>query len=147
MLRKTKRCGICGEVHVLADFPTQNARKDKHGSVCKICKAKTERVNYMKNRKKWLGFIGADNLSCECCGYNKNFIALQHHHRDPSLKDKIVSKMFMNSFTEANKQWLLNEMKKCTVLCSNCHDIFHGEYGLKDFTESDLNEFLKENKV
>ena len=61
-------------------------------------------------------------LGCKLCGYKKHACALHFDHLDPSNKLTIVSKM-NNYSIEAIK----NEMRKCRVLCANCHAV-HSEY-------------------
>lgn len=60
-------------------------------------------------------------LKCEICSQNHPAI-LQFHHVDPSQKDFCVM--------EASKcGWSIKrikeEIKKCRVLCANCHLILH----------------------
>ena len=58
---------------------------------------------------------------CSHCGYKKNPVALQFHHVDPSTKLYNVACMRRSSY----KQWgkIKTEMRKCIVLCANCHSI------------------------
>ena len=59
-------------------------------------------------------------LGCELCGYRKHACALQFDHIDPKTKFKIISRM-NNYSIEAIKK----EMRKCRVLCANCHAELH----------------------
>lgn len=57
---------------------------------------------------------------CQLCGYSKCLAALELHHIDPSIKDF--------SFNKAkNTAWdnLVPELKKCILLCANCHREVH----------------------
>jgi hypothetical protein len=58
---------------------------------------------------------------CAHCRYKKNPVALQFHHVDPSTKIENVACMRRSSY----KQWgkIKTEMRKCIVLCANCHSI------------------------
>lgn len=53
---------------------------------------------------------------CMRCGYNKCYRALEFHHRDPSTKEFGIA-------TGEGRSWkrLEPELKKCDLLCSNCH--------------------------
>ena len=53
---------------------------------------------------------------CAECGYKKHPAALHFNHIDPTKKTGNVSKM---------KTWkkVKEEMRKCEVLCANCHAI------------------------
>jgi hypothetical protein len=55
-------------------------------------------------------------LGCLTCGYKKSSDALQFDHLDITTKVREISRMSACSFTV-----LKNEMRKCRVLCANCH--------------------------
>ena len=56
---------------------------------------------------------------CIRCGYDTCLKALEFHHIDPSKKD----------FTISNDHFRLldavEEIKKCILICSNCHKELH----------------------
>lgn len=54
--------------------------------------------------------------SCVCCGYNKCNRALQLHHIKPEEKNFGVSDKSYYAWAK-----LENELKKCVLVCSNCH--------------------------
>ena len=58
---------------------------------------------------------------CSHCGYKDNPAALQFHHVDPSKKLQNVSMIRRSSYS----QWkvIKAEIRKCIVLCANCHSI------------------------
>lgn len=56
---------------------------------------------------------------CEKCGYDKCYSALHFHHTDPSTKEYKISDI--RNLNES----LLSEVRKCQVLCSNCHKKDH----------------------
>jgi hypothetical protein len=61
---------------------------------------------------------------CQCCGYSKCSKALAFHHIDPTQKDIGFGD------TRANpKSWLklVEELRKCILLCHNCHSEVHAE--------------------
>ncbi len=53
---------------------------------------------------------------CKMCGYNKCAAALEFDHRDPLTKSFAVGAGILKSMKR-----LLDEIKKCDVLCANCH--------------------------
>ena len=55
-------------------------------------------------------------FGCSVCGYNKSSVALHFDHIDVSTKYLEISRMY-----SANVQTLKNEMRKCQILCANCH--------------------------
>ena len=64
---------------------------------------------------KLIDMLGGE---CSSCRYKKNLSALCFHHKDPSKK-----KMQLDMRRCSNNRWevLVEEAKKCTLLCSNCH--------------------------
>lgn len=71
-----------------------------------------------KNRKlKALSLMGN---KCKYCGYNKNYSALVFHH----IKDKNFS---LDSRKISNTCWdkIVKELKKCELVCHNCHMEIH----------------------
>jgi hypothetical protein len=62
-------------------------------------------------------------LKCEKCGFNKHPAALQFHHKDPKEKEMTIK----NLCNRISKENILEEIKKCQVLCANCHQILHFE--------------------
>lgn len=60
-----------------------------------------------------------EGKSCIRCGFD-DVRALEFHHRDPS--NKLFS--VMRSLTK-NMNDLLLEIKKCDLICANCHAIEH----------------------
>ena len=57
----------------------------------------------------------------ELCGYKKNIQALEMHHINPDEKDFT----FSNTKEYHNWEELSSEMKKCILLCANCHREVH----------------------
>lgn len=59
---------------------------------------------------------------CSICGYNKNYAALEFHHVNPGDKNfQLDSRHLSNT----SKELLLEEVKKCILVCSNCHKEVH----------------------
>lgn len=75
---------------------------------------------------------------CQICGYDKCYQALEFHHINPEEKEFTIS-------YNQNKSWktMSKEIKKCTLLCSNCHRELHA--GLID--ESKLISPFDEEKA
>lgn len=77
--------------------------------------------NRFIRRSKYKKLLGG---KCEKCGYNKCLDALQFHHRDPAQKDFMVSDFIWGRGNITEKK-ALEEIKKCTLLCANCHAELH----------------------
>lgn len=55
------------------------------------------------------------------CGYNRCMNALVFHHVKPSKDNFSIAKMIeTHALNEKNRDKVLNEIKKCVLLCSNC---------------------------
>ena len=56
---------------------------------------------------------------CRFCNYNKSIRALHFHHIDPALKEFAISQRI--------RSWdaVVEELKKCVLVCSNCHAEIH----------------------
>lgn len=67
--------------------------------------------------------------SCNICGYNKTVTALEYHHIDESTKEFGISE---RGWTRSFER-VLNEAKKCIMVCSNCHREIHA--GLIDLSK------------
>lgn len=82
-------------------------------------------INWRKNLKK-RALLLFDN-KCVCCGYNKCSAALEFHHLDPEHKDFSIASVYSNP-----KSWdtIVQELKKCALVCSNCHREIH--YGTRN---------------
>lgn len=57
---------------------------------------------------------------CQKCGYDRNYAALEFHHADPDEKEFIWKEL-------VKKPWgdIIREIKKCILLCGNCHSEHH----------------------
>jgi ribosomal protein S21 len=65
--------------------------------------------------------------SCSCCGYDKCPDALEFHHVNPKPDDKSIG-VLRDSAIKRIKE----EMRKCVILCANCHrEVHYNEPSLK----------------
>lgn len=74
--------------------------------------------NSRKRRKEDIVYIMGG--CCQICGYNRAITALDLHHLNPNIKEFSIG-------TILNKNWdIVNEeIKKCILLCANCHREVH----------------------
>ena len=118
---KTKMiCKLCGNKFKEYDR--------KHGARCGSCNTKIRRFRAKAAAIRLLGG------KCSKCGWHGNQAALQFHHKDASKKDFIIGNV-------GNKSWdsIKNEMKKCLLLCANCHMIEHSTKNDEKFLKEALN--------
>lgn len=59
------------------------------------------------------------SLGCSRCGYNECPAALDFHHKDENKKERRVTATMWKSGLGKD------ELKKCVLLCSNCHRTQH----------------------
>lgn len=62
---------------------------------------------------------------CQICGYNRCQNALDLHHINPKLKELTFGEIRANPVAIAK---IAEELKKCILLCANCHREFHAGY-------------------
>lgn len=111
---KTKVCGRCKkEKEEIEEFGYSNRKTGLIRSICKICLYNIQKKRWQDRKRKAIGLLGG---KCQKCGYNKNMAALEFHHLDPTTKEYGWNKLRL-------RKWgtVINEIKKCVLLCSNCH--------------------------
>jgi hypothetical protein len=64
------------------------------------------------------------SFGCVRCSYDKCLTALEFHHKDASEKDIEISRLIRGKWSIKT---IKNEMRKCVVLCANCHREVHEE--------------------
>lgn len=75
---------------------------------------------------------------CILCGEN-NPILLVFHHRDMEEKENGISVMAASSYPTHK---IIEEMKKCEILCFNCHVLVHAQ--MRNFEENGTQFSLEE---
>ena len=88
-------------------------------NICRKCNGKKSKEHNLKRRLKFLELMGN---KCEICGYDKYYGALEFHHRDMKEKSKDINHQ---SLTQCKTSLILEELKKCILVCSNCHREIH----------------------
>lgn len=82
------------------------------------CRNKTNvTIKRRRNKEKLVELFGG---KCTRCGYNKCIGALQFHHKDDDKSFGIAEKGRTPSFDS-----LVEEAKKCILICANCHAELH----------------------
>lgn len=104
----------------------------------------TDKIIRRKSKEKIVYCLGGE---CQICGYKKCNDALHLHHIDPSTKSFTVGG---SRSTENNWEIIKEEIKKCILLCGNCHSEYHNgmiklpeKYAI--YSEEKLQEYLKNN--
>lgn len=128
-----KICSSCNIEKDLSGFRKDKSKKDGVQSFCKVCAREKHKSNYSEKyankynirnnerriRQKQLFEEYKDNLSCIVCSENDNS-CLEFHHVDSSQKEFTIG-------ASIHFKWerILEELKKCVCLCSNCHNKLH----------------------
>jgi len=127
-----KVCSKCNKSKSSDEFYKNNSnKKDGLSTWCKKCQKKDKKLHYENNREKYLNNVFENSkwfleiktgLKCSKCGF-EHPAALDFHHTDPNEKKFNISKN--KTYFKHNKERLFEEIKKCVVLCANCHRIEH----------------------
>jgi len=131
---ENKTCTKCKTNKPLNKFSKRQIAKSGYNSQCKECTRKYTKEHYSQNKKYYLekakrreneilAFIKniKDNSSCKICGEKEN-CCLDFHHQYGQKECEI-------SIIARRKRWtnskVVKEIKKCIILCSNCHRKLH----------------------
>jgi len=131
---KEKKCPKCNITKESSLFSKCKGRADGLNPYCKECHSVYRKDYYENNKerrlklnairvkgyKDWYKNYKKD-LKCERCGFNKHPAALDFHHKNNN-KEYNVSQMVVQGYSPKS---ILKEIKKCEVLCRNCHAIEH----------------------
>jgi hypothetical protein len=100
---KERLCKFCGK-----------DMKSCRGSVCMVCQHKKSR---MKLKLKAIEYLGG---KCFRCGWSGHPAAFAFHHINEDEKQFEICESQMKSWDKIEQ-----ELKKCMLLCSNCHMVEH----------------------
>ena len=84
-----------------------------------------------EQKKFWRGtikhrIVEAFGGKCVCCGQSFEDCCYDLHHMNPQEKDFTVSSANCNGAKSWNK--IRDEIKKCCLVCSNCHRLIHNGF-------------------
>jgi hypothetical protein len=132
-MEASKRCGGCGQMLPLARFSYKNRERQTRQSYCKNCANEAWRRWYAKpenkahhlsvlrkRRKRRIEqnkklVLEIKSAPCADCGDEFAPEAMDFDHLED--KEALISKLVYTVGTER----LLAEIRKCEVVCSNCH--------------------------
>lgn len=130
-----KKCTKCGRILPFDNFRWKNKALNKKHSHCKECEKEAERIRYAENKERRDEIIKRacqykqENIDlvetykqrgCCKCGDKRSYV-LDFHHIEPETKYNTIAHMTKS----ASKENLEKEIKKCVLLCANCHREFH----------------------
>lgn len=114
------RCTECGEIKSLSDYYREKDQRRRTGTrrTCKRCDRQRARKQWEDTKRAYIDSLGG---KCQYCGYDKCLSPMQFHHVEDDKEFMISRKRSLR-----NKTIIMAELNKCCLLCSNCHDSFHG---------------------
>lgn len=131
-----KVCSKCKEEKEITEFWKNKKFEDGYARICKICASKESQSSYFKTSGKRNKYLidrrrkiknkfdeFKKTLSCSNCEENHP-ATLDFHHINPNTKYSTISDL---KWSGCSKETLQAELKKCIVLCSNCHRKLHYE--------------------
>lgn len=94
----------------------------KNGTPYAYCSANCKSAEGVYRFRERLRVLIRNELGGQCkrCGWSDHPAGLVVHHVDPSKKEFSLETGSMKSIQKA-----LEELKKCVLLCANCHSIVH----------------------
>lgn len=131
-----KTCCRCKITKSLEEFNKDRCEKNGRAPICKVCRKVTRKKYYLSNkdtiirkqrdkRKKCQEWVRQFRDKCKNCGETHPACLDFHHVGD---KEEGIAHMIQTrNISEKLKQKILKEIKKCEVLCSNCHRKLHWE--------------------
>lgn len=130
-----KHCRKCDTTKEKSHFSRNSRKKDGLQGYCKMCcqlinadtylRLPKRRAKIRENNAKMVAknkrfiYLFRRLKGCIFCD-EREPVALDFHHLDPKNKDLEVSKLVYYSLTKVKE-----EIRKCVVLCSNCHRKHH----------------------
>lgn len=125
-----KLCPKCGQEKFVSQFSKNKGRPDKLSCECKSCHRQMRNTYYAANKKREMARVAArkrgikswymalkSQLKCNRCGEDHP-ATIQFHHIDPKEKDTILAEVASLGWS---RKKILEEIKKCEILCANCH--------------------------
>jgi len=127
-----KLCKRCKVSKAKEEFHKNLRQSDGVQSVCKTCRKQMDSVRYktsnkrdvnLERKKKLLIKVQElkSSVGCSTCP-EKDYRCLDYHHLDPTNKVDNVAQLVGQGVSWVN---ILKEIKKCIVLCANCHRKLH----------------------
>jgi hypothetical protein len=121
MNKKLKKCKYCNKYYPENDFGIALTIKDRvyRRKKCRDCYRKTKKELQQKYRL-WIDKYKTEKKCCKC-GID-DYRVLEFHHKNGSEKEFSVGEISTKGY---GLKKIEKELKKCLVICANCHRKFH----------------------
>jgi len=130
---KFKKCTKCSEIKSIEEFSWKNKPKNKRQSQCKSCQKISHKASYEKNKEHYIKKSSASNKKrredmhnylrdytkdgCVDCG-EKDYVCLDFDHILERGEKSFEISYGLQAYSLSK---IKEELKKCDVVCSNCH--------------------------
>lgn len=98
----------------------EKTKKESHEYYLKNKEIYKKRNQSLRKRNREFVNAYKKENGCSNCGYNNHACALDFHH--VKIKNENINKLVRNC---NSIEGIKEEIKKCIVLCSNCHRVEH----------------------
>ena len=131
---ETTICSKCDQIKVLSEFTKNKAKKEGYNNYCKQCNKEYQKTHYENNKIYYIdkknirkesikNFINRIKRLSQCSKCSEKDIAcLDFHHVNDLEKDFNISIALQLG---VSMSILKKELRKCIILCSNCHRKLH----------------------
>jgi len=112
-----------------------------------LCKNCHEQHHYPETnlyKKKLMEAKGV--TGCSVCGYDRCLTSLDFHHRDKETKKIAISSACRKHGFLITIEKMMEEIKKCDVICRNCHVIEHANIDKFNELKGDIYNKIKNYK-
>jgi len=118
-----KKCRYCHKYYPESYFGVAltTSKKVYRRHKCKYCYQKTKK-KLQEKHKKWI-IEYKKKHKCKRCGFSDHRALVFHHINENDKKFNIADRLYYHYGLER----IQKELKKCMILCSNCHRILHYE--------------------
>ncbi len=138
-----KYCTTCNIEQPIDNFHKNKNKKDGHSYKCKSCTKLYHKRHYENNKKSYADqakeykeksrdYVRDVKMSSKCslCEEDRWF-CLDFHHIDTN-KEHNISDMVKNRYSIDR---IKEEIKKCMIVCKNCHAEIHYNAGVAQLAE------------
>jgi len=112
-----KKCIKCEEELTNINCLYRSKTKKNMSSYCKKCFSEYTNERRIKLKKDAIDLLGG---KCNDCMQEYTYQVYDFHHLDPKTKE-----FNWDYARRVSKTRMIEELKKCVLLCANCHRIRH----------------------
>jgi hypothetical protein len=126
-----RRCYRCGELKPVEAFAWRRREKGQRDSLCRPCRSAYGREHYQANRQRYIDQAAESKRKLVLARTKYLIVFFKTHpcvdcgETDPVVLefDHLWDKLFNVGQALSRRRWadILDEMKKCEVVCANCH--------------------------